>query len=511
MADYEPIAISLPPGIVKGQSHQVARDRYVDCNMVRFWKGKPQRWLGWASITDSPLDNPPRGAIQWTALDGTRLMAWGTATKLWLWREGVLFDITPTDVEYIDGFVDTQAATGWDEGGWDEGGWNGSHPIGAENGGRARTWMLAKWGQDLLANPRGGGIFHWEFTTGTPAVAALIPEAPESVLGIFVTDDRHLIALGASIGSTQSPLRIAWANRETLDEWTPDPNNTAGDMLLEQGNEIVGYIPVRAGYLVHTDTSVHTLTLVGGNDVFGIDRKGSSAGLIAPHAAIESDGIASWMGKDSFYVYDGVVRALPCEVHDYIFKNVNRNQAFKICAGTNVKYAEAIWFYPHGDEIENSNYVSINGEGWAIGQLARTSWLDQSAVSKYPVATSPEGVIYRHDVGTLAVDEEIEYFLSTGDLSLKLGPVRAGGENFTKLRTIVPDFEVIEGEHSITITARERPQSTHVMTKGPYPFDETTKRISPRVRGRSFRLHMEGNGYFRGGEMTAYGRPDGSR
>lgn len=515
MSEFSPIPLTLQPGLIKGVTAAAARDRYIDGNMVRFWQGRAQRWDGWSQYVDTPLGNPPRGALAWNALDGTLMMAWGTADKLWLWRAGVLHDITPTDIEYTEGFVDTQTGTGWGEGGWGEGGWGGGFTVGAENGGRARTWMLAKWGEDLLANPRGGGIYHWAFDLGTPAPAALIAEAPPSCLGIFVTDDRHLIALGASYGDQpedQAPLRIAWPNRETLDEWTPDVDNTAGDMLLEAGNEIIGWRAARSAYVIMTDASLHTMTLVGGNDVFGIDRKGSAAGLVAPHAIIETDGIVAWMGEDGFHVYDGVIRPMPCDVHDDIFQNINRRQIFKVCAGTNVAFQEAIWFYPRGNEIENSHWVAVNKNGWSQGELARTTWMDQSVVVRSPIATTPEGVVIRHDTGTTDENgDEIEYSLSTGDLSLRVEAVVAGGENYTRLRNIVPDYEYIEGDHSLTIEARRRPMDDHSMIKGPYSFDETTGHFTVKARGRSFRKTFAGNGRFRMGDIVCYGKPDGGR
>lgn len=513
MSEFTPIPLTLKPGLLKGRSVQASRDRYVDSNMVRYWNGYAQRWDGWDLFNENSLGNPARGHLAWIALDGTPLMAWGTADKLWLWRAGVLHDITP--VGLAAGFVDTQAETGWGEGGWGEGGWGGAYPIGEENGGRARTWMLAKWGQDLVANPRGGGIYHWAFESGTPSPAVILADAPPSCLGIFVTDDRHLVALGASYGpdpEDQSPLRIAWPNRETLDEWTPLPDNTAGDMLLEAGNEIIGWRSTRSGYVIMTDASLHTMTLVGGNDVFGIDRKGSAAGLVAPHAIVEADGVAAWMGEDGFYTYDAVIRPMPCDVHDDIFKNINRRQIFKVCAGTNVAFGEAIWFYPRGDNVECSHFVAVNKEGWSQGELARTTWMDQSPVVRTPIATTPEGAIIEHDVGD--VDEngdEIEYSLTTGDLSLNLGAVVAGGENYTRLRNVVPDYEYIEGDHSLTIEARRRPMDTHSMTKGPYEFDSSTGHFTVKARGRSVRMTLAGNGKFRMGEMIAYGKPDGGR
>lgn len=512
MADFEPITVTLPPGIIKGQSNTVARDRYVDANLVRFWQDLAQKWAGWAQYVAESLELPARGHAAWVALDGTPCMAWGTAEKLWLWRAGTTHDITPIDVEYTVGFVDTQTGSGWGEGGWGEGGWGGGYAIDADNGGRARTWMLAPWGEDLLANPRGGGIYHWTFTTGSPGTAELIPEAPPICLGIFVTDDRHLIALGASVGATLSPLRIAWPNRETLDEWTPDPNNTAGDMLLEAGNEIIGWSKVRDGYIVLTNTSLHTLKLVGGNDVFGINRKGSNAGLIAPHAIVESNGLATWMGPDGFYTYDGVIRTMPCEVHDHVFLNMNRFQAFKICAGTNTAFGEIIWFYPSADSVENDVYVTVNGKGqWANGELARTFWMDENAIVTTPLAGDPNGTVYRHDVGTTDDGDPLPYRLATGDVALKLTATKAAGEHFTRLRSAVPDYERLTGQHELTIEARERPMATNVMTKGPYEFTPTTDEIDVKARGAAFRFIWEGTGDFRMGAWKVYGRPDGGR
>src|SRR5690606_24938510 len=146
------------------------RGRYTDGNLVRFWERKPQRWGGWDYwLGDGPerrLGKPARGAVAWRALDGTLLTAWGTADKLWITVNGVLHDITPAGLSA--GLVDSLP--------------NASTP--AEH---ARTWTLYAWGEDLVACPRGGAVYHWDFTSGPGTPAQLISEGPSEALAIFVT------------------------------------------------------------------------------------------------------------------------------------------------------------------------------------------------------------------------------------------------------------------------------------------------------------------------------------
>ena len=87
--------IELKPGIQKQTSSLGAAGGYTDCDNVRFRYGLPEKIGGWAKTTTSTLIGVPRDAHHWVALDGTRLAAIGTNKKLYIYANGLLYDITP--------------------------------------------------------------------------------------------------------------------------------------------------------------------------------------------------------------------------------------------------------------------------------------------------------------------------------------------------------------------------------------------------------------------------------
>ena len=50
------------------------------------------------------------------------------------------------------------------------------------------------------------------------------------------------------------------------------------------------------------------------------------------------------MDRRNFYVYNGAVQPLPCSVKEFVFDNLNQDQAFKVFAAENNDYNEVTWF-----------------------------------------------------------------------------------------------------------------------------------------------------------------------
>lgn len=91
----EPIPFDIPPGVVKMESMGAARGRFVDCDKVRWVRGRPQKVGGWEQITAQQMLGTPRGMLGWS--DGTAryLIAAGTERKLYAVP---LVDFVPIDI-----------------------------------------------------------------------------------------------------------------------------------------------------------------------------------------------------------------------------------------------------------------------------------------------------------------------------------------------------------------------------------------------------------------------------
>ena len=94
-----------------------------------------------------------------------------------------------------------------------------------------------------------------------------LKDVPNSVLAptiakqIMVSDQsRHIIAFGCdgegSIG-TQDPLLIRFGSQESLIDFQTRAENTAGELRISTGSEIVVAIQTKQQILVYTDVSLH--------------------------------------------------------------------------------------------------------------------------------------------------------------------------------------------------------------------------------------------------------------
>jgi hypothetical protein len=248
------------------------------------------------------------------------------------------------------------SATGWNAGGYgtDRSGYN--TPL--VSGFNAllvpiRTWTLDNWGEDLLACPRGGKIYWWDRTEGaTSRAVALGGDAPQTNEGVIISQrDRHVIALGAYdfFNDRTDPLLIRWSSTEDLNDWIPTSTNTAGDLRLYSGSKIVAGVRSRLELVIFTDVSVHTLPFVGGFDVFGLNIVGENVSILGPNCAVSVDSRVFFMAEADFYMYDGIVRVLPCDVRNFVYQNLNVQQKDKIYGGLNREFNEVWWFYPSYD------------------------------------------------------------------------------------------------------------------------------------------------------------------
>jgi hypothetical protein len=254
------------------------------------------------------------------------------------------------------GVASVVSATGWNAGsyGTDRTGYN-TPLVGSGNALLIpiRTWTLDNWGEDLLACPRGGAIYWWDKTLGpTTRAVALGGDAPPVNEGVIISQrDRHVIALGAYdyFNSRIDPLLIRWSSTEDLNDWVPTSTNTSGDLRLYSGSKIVTAVRSRLELVVFTDVSVHTLPFVGGFDVFGLNIVGENVSILGPNCAVPVDSRVFFMAEADFYMYDGIVRTLPCDVRNYVYENLNVQQSDKIYGGLNREFNEVWWFYPSYD------------------------------------------------------------------------------------------------------------------------------------------------------------------
>ena len=401
------------------------------------------------------------------------------------------------------------AATGWGVGTWGAGGWGSSTSLSAVN--QLRLWTHDNFGEDLIINVRGGGIFRWRESDGTSTRAVALSGitganlVPTVGLQVITSEtDRHLIVLGAdpisgsSRTGTVDPMLIAFSDQENALDFEPLTTNTAGSLRLSSGSAIIGGLKSRQEILVWTDTSLYSMNFIGPPLTFAINLINEGAGLLGPKAAVSSPRGVFFMSKKGFYFYNGAVQKLPCSVQDYVFSDLDESQAFKCFAGLNEEFSEVWFFYPSLADNENeiSRYVIYNYEenSWSIGSLERYSWLAAGVLDK-PLAAGEDSTtkyIYDHEKGfnndTGAMDG---VFVESADIDV------GDGDNFVFLKRVLPDILFVNDlgtsqTPAINIVVKRRDFSNQTLsTDSTTQITASSKFGSLRSRTRQFVLRFE--------------------
>jgi|TARA_A100001391_G_scaffold203789_1_gene197107 hypothetical protein len=394
-------------------------------------------------------------------------------------------------------------STGWGAGLWGAGTWGSSTAITAAN--QLRLWSHDNFGEDLLINPRAGGIFYYDTsagTLGTTRATALSDLAganlpPTKALQVLVSDiDRHVICFGAdpisgsSRTGTLDPMLIAFSDQENVAEWEPLSTNTAGSFRLSAGSSIVGAIRARQETLVWTDTSLYSMTFIGQPFTFGINLVNEGVGLISPNAAINSPKGIFWMDKKGFYNYNGQVQDVPCSVQNYVFSDFNEAQSFQTFGFLNKEFDEVGWFYCSGSTTTIDRYIIYNYEEgvWSIGQLNRSAWIDEGIFNN-PMATS-SGYLYNHETGNDDDGSPMDnVFIESSDFAL------GNGDQFQSINRIIPDVKFTgDGGTGQTINfvlkQRDFPGDS-LVTETTNTCTSSTTKIDTRLRARQAVLRIE--------------------
>ena len=396
------------------------------------------------------------------------------------------------------------------------------------------TWQLDNYGEDVICQITGGPVYLWDTSAGlTNNRATAIAGAPtKSTYALVSTPDRHLVCFGTetTIGSTstQDPMFVRFSNQEDINTFTESATNTAGGQRLTDGSVILTAIRSRGQILIFTDTSLHGMQYIGPPYTFGFQQLGANCGCIGAHAAVDVNGLAFWMGTEAFYLFDGTVKKMPCTVQDYVFKNINLTQGYKVAAGVNSQFNEVTWFYCSAGSNLIDRSVSYNylENVWSTTSLARTAWSDIGTYQK-PIAsafydTSTDATIstiyglspgrarlFSHEDGYDADGDPILSYIKSGYFDI------GDGDNMLYMRRFIPDFKNQIQNLTVRLLLRPYPQATaQPSSLDPYVITPTTQKVDTRARGRQISLGIESDSLgsnWRFGTLRVDIQPDGLR
>ena len=269
----------------------------------------------------------------------------------------------------------------------------------------------------------------------TPVVQnyIIVSDASRFVL-VFGTNDPN-----ADDPNAIDPMLIRWSQQEDPFVWQPLATNQAGSARLSHGSEIVTALQTRQEIVVFTDQALYSLQYLGPPFVWGTQLLGDNISIMGPNAATLASGIVYWMGRDKFYVYDGRVQTLNCDLRKYIFQDINLQQNQQIFASTNEGFNEVWWFYCSANSTEIDKYVVFNylENVWYYGTMGRTAWLD-SGILDYPIAATYGYRIVQHEDGNddneTGTPVAFESFISSSEFDI------GDGHNFAFVWRVLPDL-----------------------------------------------------------------------
>ena len=335
--------------------------------------------------------------------------------------------------------------------------------------------------------------------------------APTVASWILVSDvSRFLLAFGTNeLGSAdQDPMLIRWPDQESLTDWEPKATNQAGSLRLSRGSKILTALQARQEVLVWTDAALYSLQYLGAPYVWGATMLGDNVSLAGPNAVAYASGVAYWMGLDKFYVYDGTVKTLSCDLRRFVFDNINHDQFYQVYAGTNEGYSEIWWFYCSKDSTTNDRYVVYNymENVWYYGTMGRTAWLDTGLFPNPQAATYNHKLVYQEsgvDDYETPVQTAIEAYVESAEFDIQ------DGDSFGFVYRILPDvtFDGSTAENPsaiITLIPMQNSGSGYndptsiggvdyatITRTAVAPIEQFTGQVFVRVRGRQMILRME--------------------
>lgn len=375
---------------------------------------------------------------------------------------------------------------------------------------RLRLWSSDNFGQSLVINPRDSAIYYWDNAGGLGTRAVLLSTLPGAnsvpaiARQILVSElDRKVIAFGCTdiVTGTQDRLLIRWSDTENPAVWNPTEINSAGGLRIPSGSEFISAVETKNEILVWSDDSVHALKYIGAPFEYSISRLAMTS-LVAPNATISANDVVFWMGQNGFYQYDGRVFGIPCSVKDFVFNDLNWNQAEKITGGSNMSFNEVWWFYPSLNSQENDRYVAYNynEKVWTVGTIVRTAWIDRS-IEDYPRAAGVDGYIYFHEIGQ---DDGSTNPVSPIEAFIESTPMEIGeGESFGFAWRMIPDvtfrnssatnpkldFVLLAQDYSGSNFSQSKSNNTTLVAR--LPIEQFTEQTYFRLRGRMLTLRLE--------------------
>ena len=104
--------LTFRPGINREGTAYDNEGGWFDCNLIRFRRGRPEKFGGWEKLTSNTYLGTARALHPWISLEGTKFLGLGTTWKYYIESGGTFNDITPIRSTTAAGDVTFSATNG---------------------------------------------------------------------------------------------------------------------------------------------------------------------------------------------------------------------------------------------------------------------------------------------------------------------------------------------------------------------------------------------------------------
>lgn len=324
---------------------------------------------------------------------------------------------------------------------------------------------------------------------------------------------------------------------KTSDPFDFRENGGSGSFTLIPADNVIYGSPIRGGssspsLLFWTISSVVKITNVGDNEVrFQQDVISQSCSILSTRSVVELDGMFFWVGTDKFYVYNGLVTALPNTMNlNYFFDNLDMSRRQEVFGIKNPRYDEIWWFYPRKGVTRGCQEAIIYNKreaSWyntTIGARYCGVYFDLEgfmctlgAGSGQNTPTLDTVTLWKHEVGEVSTWQPssasrqyvpIDSIFRTPFYSwVSFNPMKqpTGVNRWVDLKTIQPDFVLPNdneqqdpdgGDYfTVKVYGREYPQlgfRENPVSFGPYRFRNITGKVDVNAHARYMQLEFTG-------------------
>lgn len=346
-----------------------------------------------------------------------------------------------------------------------------------------RSWAIDHNGEDGLMTPLGGGVYYWDSSVG--GRADLIAAAPGTLRYMFMTDERHLHALGLN----GDAMLMGWASQDVLDDWTPTATNTANNSRrVREGSKLIAGASVGNGMnLIWTDTACYKHQYTGSSFVYDTQLDATESGLIGPLAFTKTPKGVMWMSQTRFKMWAGVTQDIPnaSDVESWVYENMDPDQRSKAFASFDaINNAVDFYFVPNGGS-EPTWYVTVDLDDftWVNGVQTRTCGSMFQEGSKNPLRVLGQ-YVYQHEVGYDADG-------AAADSYITLAPYEIQG-SYQSFEGFDPDFREQTGDVVISLSSYDRNDANPIDSLSE-TFGSTDELVDFRGEGRRISLTISQN------------------